>query len=114
MGSIIVLKEKDIALRFEYLKHPDEYRRYISLFKLAQRYVFHKSDVVNLIDQRRRYSDTRLKEIAQLINVPVDKVKMDIFGEDIFNENIRWRPLTKLKRDIARDIGIPGVAGRKP
>jgi hypothetical protein len=108
-----VLKEQDMALHLECLQNPDVYRKYIRLFKLSQRYVAHKSEVVALIDKRRRYSDTRLQEIANIAGVPVDKVKADIFGEELFSDDARWLPLTKLKRDIAWDIGIPGVAGRK-
>ena len=101
-----ITKPQDFALYFEYTQNAEEYRRYMRIFKLAQRYVFHKTEIVSLIKKRLRYSDSRLEEIARLTGVPADTLKADIFGEELFSDEVQWRPLTKLKRDIARDIGL--------
>jgi hypothetical protein len=104
-----VLAEQDFALYYECKNRSKIYAESIGLFKLVQRYVAHKPEIVSLLSKRVKYSDTRLEQIASLLKIPFDKVKSDIFGEELFNDNAWFKPLTKLRRDIARDIGIPGV-----
>ncbi|MBL7749033.1 MAG: hypothetical protein JNM19_16455 [Chitinophagaceae bacterium] len=96
----------DFELNFEIDKDSDEYENYLQVFKLRTRYIFHKKEVLNLIRKRRAYSDSQIAEIARLTKRTATEIKRDIFGVELFDDNTDIKPLTKLKRDIAIDIGI--------
>jgi DNA uptake protein ComE-like DNA-binding protein len=104
-----ITKEQDIALDFDILQNEDAYRKYLQVFKLRGRYAFHKREAMALITKRKRYSDARIIELSTLTGIPPEKVKEDIFGRELFDDELLQRPLTKLRRDIARAIGIKGV-----
>ncbi len=99
----------DFVLNFEIDSKGKAYEDYILAFKLRSRYIFHKREAINLIGKRKKYSQSQLKEIARIAKVSVDQIKKDIFGEELFDDNYSNASLVKLKRDIAKDIGIAGV-----
>jgi hypothetical protein len=99
----------DFILDFNILLNEDEYNRYIDIFKLRGRYVFHKEKVLKLIELSKDYDDSAIKEFAEIIGSDKNKVKFDIFGSELFEGKLEDKPLTKLKRDIAKNIGIEGV-----
>ncbi len=96
----------DFELDFEIDRDSNEYENYLRVFKLRSRYVFHKREVLQLIRKRRSYSDSQIAEIARLTKRTTQEIKRDIFGTELFEDYQDSRPLTKLKRDIAVDIGI--------
>jgi hypothetical protein len=96
----------DFVLDINISNNEADYDSYLNTFKIRPRYVFHKKEVLKLIKRRKSYSDSQLKEIADVTKSNIDQVKKDIFGEEIFNNSITSTPLTKLKRDIAREIGL--------
>jgi hypothetical protein len=101
-----VNSSKDFVLDFKYFKNSSEYENYINTFKLKGRYVFHKDEIVNLIDKKKKYSDSKINEMAKLLKIPAQKVKEDLFGKELFHGGLEDKSMTKLKRDIAEQIGI--------
>ena len=79
---------------------------YINTFKLKGRYVFHKDEIVNLINTKNKYSDSNITEMAKQLKIPVQKVKEDLFGKELFHGRLEDKSMTKLKRDIAEQIGV--------
>jgi hypothetical protein len=96
----------DFTLDLSSKKNTDAYKRYISIFKLKERYVFHKPVVYDIIKKEKSYSASRISEIATLMNKTDDEVKADIFGEDLVNKNDFSNPFSKLKIDIADNIDL--------
>ncbi|RXJ78053.1 hypothetical protein CRV03_03530 [Arcobacter sp. F155] len=85
------------------------YEKFIQDFKLKARYKYHKDKALKLIEKKKKYSDSNLKSISKLIynsESYFENIKKDIFGEEIFDENIGKVSLSKLKKDIAKNIGI--------
>lgn len=105
--DISVIQDKnDYILDFSYSKNQDEYEKYINTFKLKGRYIFHKDEVINLLKKKERYSTSQLDEISSIVNVSSEQVKKDIFGKELFENNIQDMSMTKFKQDIAKDIGL--------
>jgi hypothetical protein len=96
----------DFILDFYYLRNQDEYEKYINIFKLKGRYIFHKDEVINLIDKKKRYSQSKLNEISNIINISSEQIKKDIFGKELFKGNIEDVSMTKFKQDIAKNINL--------
>ncbi len=101
-----IKKPGDFVLNFEVDKGAEAYEEYIRALKLRPRYIFHKQEILKLIRRRKKYSVSQLKEIADVTHSSIDQVKKDIFGEELFDNEYRNSSLIKLKRDIAKDVGI--------
>ena len=91
----IVLKSDDIV-----------YRKHIATFKLYSRYQHHTNIVEELIVKSKKYSKTKIEQMATILKRPVIEIKQDIFGNEIFSGNLTDKPLTKLKRDICKGVGV--------
>ena len=100
------VQQEDLVFKLEY---PNKIKDYISTFKLEERYKFHKNEVVSLVEKQKKYSESRIHEIANILKISDNQVKKDIFGEELFNGAVQDKSFTKLKRDIAKNIGIKGV-----
>ncbi|HFU75070.1 MAG TPA: hypothetical protein ENK66_02385 [Arcobacter sp.] len=89
------------------MKHPKNkgYEDYIKIFKLKGRYTFHKGEVRELLIKKRKYPQSRIDEMAKAIKIPRGQIRKDIFGKELF-ENDSGGSMSKLKRDIAKDMGI--------
>lgn len=85
----IVLKSNDLR-----------YSKFISIFKLYNRYQNHNHFIEEMIQKKKKYSKTYINKIAKMINKPELEIKKDIFGKEIFEGELSKIPLTKLKRDI--------------
>lgn len=85
----IILKSNDLI-----------YAKFISTFKLYNRYQNHSHLVEEMIQKKKKYSETYIKNIAKMFNQAELEVKKDIFGKEIFEGELSKIPLTKLKRDI--------------
>lgn len=96
----------DFELNFDIRNDHEDYDKYLDVFKLHTRYIFHKKEALNLILKRKRYSDSQIAEIAALTRRTEQEIKKDLFGAELFDDNPDAKPLSKLKRDIALDIGI--------
>jgi 5-methylcytosine-specific restriction endonuclease McrA len=83
----------------------DIYDKYIDILELDGRYEYHKYKVIELINKRREYPDSRIKELSDLTQKTVQEVKYDLFGEYL-DENLHKRPLSKLIKDITQELGL--------
>ncbi len=60
-----------------------------------------------MIDKRKRYPDSRIRELANQTNQTFAQVKKDLFGDYWIKEvDFHKRPLSKLTRDIAEELGL--------
>ena len=98
------IKDFDLQLKEDFSK---EYIEYIDGFMLNERYEYHKYKVIEMINKRKAYPDSRIKELALLTKRTQEQVKQDLFGEYLFEENdLHKRPLSKLTRDISKELGL--------
>ncbi len=106
--------EKDFIIKLTE-KSYSAYGEFIRCFKLEGRYQFHKKTALDLIDKRKSYPDKHIYDMVKVLstsNDPIeekklfDMLKRDIYGKEVFDGEIKDVPLTKLKRDIAENIGI--------
>jgi hypothetical protein len=91
----VVLKSDDIV-----------YRKYISTFKFYNRYQNHTPVVKDLILKSQKYSKIKLEQMARIIKKPLIEIKNDISGSEVFIGDLGDVPLSKLKIDICRRVGI--------
>ncbi|BAF73203.1 hypothetical protein [Sulfurovum sp. NBC37-1] len=103
--NLQVEKEKDFALLLKEDFSLD-YKKYIDGFMLNERYEYHKYKVIEMINKRKQYPDSRLRELADLTQKTEEEVKHDLFGEYLFEDDLHKRPLSKLTKDIAIELGL--------
>ena len=87
-----------------------DYQKTIDLFRLRERYNYHKVEALRLLDLKERYSDANIRSISRLLQNRTQSVTAlqyteqqiyeDIFGED-FSEK-HHRCLGKLRKDILK------------
>jgi len=97
------ITKENLILEMEY---PEKVQNYVSTFKLVGRYEFHKNEAFSLIEKHEKYSETRIEEIANILKIFPHQVKKDIFGEELFDGDIQNKSLIKMKRDVAKNIGL--------
>jgi len=73
---------------------------YIKIFKLNARYRYHKNIILDLLNKKQDYSDSKIDEIAKIVGKSTSEIKKDLFGKEIFEGELQEKPFTKLKRDI--------------
>jgi 5-methylcytosine-specific restriction endonuclease McrA len=81
------------------------YDKYIEVLQLDGRYEYHKYKVIELINKRKEYPDSRIKELSDLTKKPVEEIKQNLFGEYLDLE-LHNRPLSKLIKDISIELGL--------
>ena len=72
-------------------------------FKLKHRFI--KYLVEEMIKKREIYPDTKIKELAKRTKQSIEQVKKDLFG-DLYNNDFSKQPFSKLKRDVAEQLGL--------
>jgi len=82
-----------------------DYQEYIDGFLLNERYEYHKYKVIEMIDKRKKYPDSRIKELAYITQKTEEEVKQDLFGEYLSND-LHKRPLSKLIQDTSQELGL--------
>ena len=82
------------------------YDDFIKLMKLNERYNYHISDALDLLEKKISYPDSTLNMISKTTGMPINKLKSDLFGKEIFSGELHEKIMTKFKRDIAKQIGI--------
>ena len=98
--------EKDFTLLLKE-DFSDVYKQYIDVFELDGRYGYHKYKVIEMINKRKEYPNSRIKELALLTQKTEEEVKQDLFGEYLCeDEDLHKRPLNKLIRDISDELGL--------
>lgn len=91
-----------------FMRHRDSYRMkvnadgvygsYAQMFRLEERYEYHKGEALRLLDLKRKYPMSNIRQIARLMHKTADEVKEDIFGLHFSKDNHRC--FDKMKRDI--------------
>ena len=99
-----IVDERDFRLLLKE-NFSDKYQEYIDGFLLNERYEYHKYKVIEMINKRKEYPDSRIKELAHLTQKTEEEVKQDLFGEYL-NEELHKRPLSKLIRDVSEELGL--------
>lgn len=102
----MIQAKNDFILDFSYVKNEDAYKKYINIFKLKGRYIFHKDIVLNMIKKKEQYSKSQITEISNILHIPFEQIKKDLFGKELFEGNMEDVSMTKFKQDIARDIEL--------
>jgi len=100
------IKEKDnidIKLKERY---SNEYEKYVEVFKLNERYQAHKDIVFEMIKNAELYPESRLKELQDLTGIPYQEIKKDIFKLIDDEVDLSKEPFSKLKRDMAEELGL--------
>jgi hypothetical protein len=103
--SFQIKKEDDFELHLKE-DFSNEYKKYMEVFKLDERYQYHKNKVLEMIEKRKIYPDSRIKELAKITQRTKQEVKRDLFGDYLFEDGLHKRPLSKLIRDIAYELGL--------
>lgn len=93
----------DVPLKERY---SNEYEKYIKVFKLNERYQAHKDIVFEMIKNAELYPKSRLKELQDLTGIPYQQIKQDIFNLIDDEVDLSKEPFSKLKRDMARELGL--------
>jgi len=93
----------DIQLKERY---SNEYEKYIKVFKLNERYQAHKDIVFEMITNAELYPESRLKELQDLTGIPYQEIKKDIFQLIDDEVDLSKEPFSKLKRDMADELGL--------
>lgn len=99
-----VEKLEDIEVNLSNLSQIKNVDEFISFFRLQSRYNYHKNISYNMMQKRRIYSDSQIKEIATLLRRDEQSIKKDLFGKECFESDNE--PFEKYKQDIAQQLGI--------
>lgn len=81
------------------------YDDYIKILELDSRYKYHKNKVIEMINKRRDYPESRIKELSILTQKTEEEVKQDLFGIYL-KEDLHKRPFSKLIKDISEELGL--------
>lgn len=103
IGGIIkrpFMKNRD-AYELDFDCHLDKsYQKYIKMFRLKERYNYHKAEALRLKDLKMRYPATNVSNIAGMLGLTFDEVNEDIFGLRFAREEHRC--FEKLRRDMLK------------
>jgi hypothetical protein len=102
--NLQIVDEKDFRLLLKE-NFSDKYQEYIDGFLLNERYEYHKYKVIEMINKRKEYPDSRIKELAHLTQKTEEEVKQDLFGKYL-NDELHKRPLSKLIQDISEELAL--------
>ena len=94
------MKNRD-AYELDFDCHTDKsYQKYVKMFRLKERYNYHKVEALRLKDLKMKYPATNVSSIASLLGLTFNEVNEDIFGLRFVKEEHRC--FEKLKRDMLR------------
>jgi hypothetical protein len=88
------------------ITNPD-YKAYIKVFRLNDRYNFHKANIAELIEKRSKYPDSYIKDISQKLGYTEKEIKNDLFdGLPHHKDELHKKSLSKYRTDIAEQLGL--------
>ena len=97
-------KEQDFYIKL-IENYSNKFDKYIESLNLNNRYDYHKYKVLEMIQKRREYPDSRIKELSDLTKKTQEEIKQDLFG--IYtSEDLHKRPLSKLIKDISEELDL--------
>lgn len=84
--------------------NPEEHAEFIRVLKLKGRYLHHKREALRLLKLKKEYPDSVVKELADTLGKPIEEMKRQLFGAELYDDDYDNSSLVKFKRDIARNI----------
>ena len=101
-----VKTESEITLQNKISNYEKHIQKYLRMFKIMGRYIYHKDEILKLIEKKVKYSETRIEELSKYTGLSKKELYKLIFGEELFNDDMKNNPLVKFKKDIAKKIKI--------
>jgi hypothetical protein len=102
--NLQIEKEQDFYIKL-IENYSNKFDKYIESLNLNNRYDYHKYKVLEIIEKRREYPDSRINELADLTKKTQEEIKQDLFG--IYtSEDLHQRPLSKLIKDISEELDL--------
>jgi hypothetical protein len=89
--------------------HNSKSRRTVKFFALEDIYKEHISEIDDLVSIKKKYSTNYLKNLKSILKsggVTNDEIYRLAFGTYIDESKFSNRPLSRLKRDILKELGI--------
>jgi len=102
--NLQIEKEQDFYLKL-IEDYSNKYDKYIESLNLNNRYDYHKYKVLEMIQKRKEYPDSRIKELSDLTKKTEEDVKQELFGIYI-SDDLHKRPLSKLIKDISEELKL--------
>lgn len=81
----------------------NNYIDYIRILKLDGRYNAHKNLAAEILNKKLKYNESRISEIASLLNLSPNEVKEDIFGISN-NGDMSKKIFSKFMKDITNEV----------
>lgn len=78
-----------------------DYTDYIRILKLDGRYNAHKNFAAEILNKKLKYNESRISEIASLLNLTTNEVKADVFGF-IDDKDMSKRVFSKFIKDVIK------------
>lgn len=80
-------------------------KEHIQMFHLQEAYEIHSEEAEELLEKKMAYNTSQLEEILDLLDkngkiITMEKLKEDIFGKYMDNNEFGKRPLAKFYHDI--------------
>jgi|GEM_PF-1616643 len=99
---------KDFSLRFNIDSKHSGHAEFMEILKIRGRYIHFKFEAFRLLQLKKKYPDSRIREIATFVGKPFQELRNDIFGAELYEPAYDNKALVKFKRDIAKNLSIPG------
>ncbi|RBQ31802.1 hypothetical protein CRU92_06220 [Arcobacter sp. FW59] len=103
-SNLKIEKEEDFYIKL-IENYSNKYDEYIKSLNLNDRYDYHKYKVLEMIQKRREYPDSRIKELSDLTKKTQEEIKQDLFGIYL-SQDLHKRPLSKLIKDISEELNL--------
>ncbi|MFS4427979.1 hypothetical protein [Chryseobacterium sp. S90] len=102
---------EDIEVKIKNINRHTDIDNFIEMFQLKGRYEWHKDIASDLIQKRKKYSNSQIEEILKLFkrnHIPINRgmFMRHIFGDNIFEKELTYEPFEKYKKDIAKQLRI--------
>lgn len=96
------------------IKSQDNITNNIELLKLKDAYEIHSADIQELIHKNEVYNASQIEEIIETFEsieskyIPITKceIKEMIFGKPLGSKEFGKRPLSKMRYDVLKEIGV--------
>lgn len=97
---------KDFNVELDFSKNTLSHEAYVTQLKIRGRYIFYKKEVLRLMQLKEKYPESKIQEMAKAVKMPVDEIRKQVYGSELFESAYDYAPLIKYKRDIARNIKL--------
>ncbi|WP_421497967.1 hypothetical protein V8245_04055 [Flavobacterium columnare] len=101
-----IKSNSDFVIENRIFSNEAHIKHFFSIFKINGRYVFHKDQILKLVQKKIDYPKSKLKELSNQTGISVEKLKEEIFGKELFSKSDTDLPFIKLKKDIAIQLKI--------